>query len=123
LAWSRIKQLLGAVARQILGDIHGVAAAVVAPAGIALRVLVGQHRAQRSQHGPADIVLRRNQLDAAALAPVFGLDRLEDLVVLQAQLMARVGGSVPDRDSLDRGLVHQECHQECLLVFSSLRKS
>ena len=37
------EQLLGAVDRQLLGDVDEFAAAVVAPARIALGVLVGQH--------------------------------------------------------------------------------
>lgn len=45
-----------------------LAAAVITPAGIALGVFVGQHRALRLQHGAADDVLRRNKLDLIALA-------------------------------------------------------
>ena len=44
------EQLLGAVDRQLLGDVDLLAAAVVAAAGVALGVLVGQHRADRVEH-------------------------------------------------------------------------
>ena len=45
-----VEQLLGAVDGQLLGHVDVLAAAVVAPAGIALGVFVGQHRALRLQH-------------------------------------------------------------------------
>ena len=57
------EELLGAVDGQRLGDVDELAAAVVALAGVALGVLVGQHRAGRLQHGLADEVLRGDQLE------------------------------------------------------------
>ena len=45
-----------------------LAAAVVAPARIALGVLVGEHRADRLEHRRAGDVLARDQLDPLALA-------------------------------------------------------
>jgi hypothetical protein len=44
-----------------------LATPVVALAGIALGVLVGEHRALRLQHPGAGIVLGRNQLDVVLL--------------------------------------------------------
>ena len=44
------EQLLGALDRQRLGDVDELAAAVVAPARIALGIFVGQHRALRLEH-------------------------------------------------------------------------
>ena len=44
------EQLLGAVDRQLLGDVDVLAAAVVALAGIPLGVLVGEHRALALEH-------------------------------------------------------------------------
>ena len=49
-----------------LGDVDILAAAIVAPARIALGILVGQHRALRLEHGPADDVLAGDQLDLVA---------------------------------------------------------
>ena len=65
------EQALGALDGEVLGDVHELAAAVVAPARIALGVLVGQHRALRLQHGAGDDVLRGDQLDLVLLAAEF----------------------------------------------------
>ena len=69
------EQLLGAVDRQLLGDVDILAAAVVAPARVALGVFVGQHRALRLQHRGGDDVLAGDQLDAVLLADQFGAER------------------------------------------------
>ena len=52
-----------ALDREPLGDIDILAAAVVAPAGVALGVFVGEHRALGLQHSAAHDVLGRDQLD------------------------------------------------------------
>src|SRR4029077_20402470 len=65
----------------LLGDVHELAAAVVALARIALRVLVGHHRADRLQHRLGDEVLRRDQLEVAGLPLGLRADRLGDLGV------------------------------------------
>ena len=57
-----------ALDRQPLGDIDELAAAVIALARQAFGIFVGQHRALRLEHGAADDVLRRDQLDLVALA-------------------------------------------------------
>jgi hypothetical protein len=62
------EQRLGALDRQLLGDVDELAAAVVAAAGIALGIFVGQDRALRLQHGAGDDVLGGDQLDLVALA-------------------------------------------------------
>ncbi len=74
-----VEQLLGAVDRQLLGDVDEFAAAVIAPAGIALGVFVGEHRALRLEHRARDDVLRGDQLDLFALALEFLVDRRGDL--------------------------------------------
>jgi len=53
---------------QGFGDIDVLAAAIVAPARQALGVLVGEHGALGLEHGAADDVFRRDQLDLVALA-------------------------------------------------------
>ena len=52
---------------QALDDVDELAAAVVAAAGIALGVLVGQHRALGGQDGGAGVVLRGDHLQAVLL--------------------------------------------------------
>jgi hypothetical protein len=74
LAKLQIEQLAGAVDRQLLGLVDLLAAAVVAPAGIALGILVGQHRARRLEHGARDDVLRGDQLDLLLLAMQLALE-------------------------------------------------
>ncbi len=63
-----VEQLAGAIDRQLLGLVDFLAAAVVAPAGIALGIFVGEHRARSLEHGARDDVLRGDQLDLLALA-------------------------------------------------------
>jgi len=72
----RPKQLLGAVDRQLLGQVHKLAPPVVALARIAFRILVRQHRALRLQHPRAGIVLRGDQLDVIFLASPLAGHRL-----------------------------------------------
>ncbi|MNC90572.1 hypothetical protein D3C83_66850 [compost metagenome] len=57
-----------------LGDVDVLAAAVVAPPGIAFGVLVGELAALRDQHRAAHVVLRGDQLDMLLLALVFAAD-------------------------------------------------
>ena len=76
------EQLLDALDREALGDVDVFAAAVVALAGIAFGVLVGQHRALRLEHARARVVFRRDQLDVIFLAAALGGDRLGQLVVV-----------------------------------------
>ena len=56
------EQLLRAGDRQRFGDVHELAAAVVALARVAFGVLVRHHRAGRFHHGQADEVLGGDQL-------------------------------------------------------------
>ena len=51
LAKLALEQLLGALDGQLLGLVDVLAAAVVAVAGIAFGVLVGEHAAGRLEHG------------------------------------------------------------------------
>src|SRR5208337_5091328 len=56
---------------QVFGDIDELAAAVIAPARIALRIFVGQNRSLRFEDGFRDDVLGSDQLDFMALAAEF----------------------------------------------------
>ena len=62
------EQLLRAVDRELLGDVDVLAAAVVAPARVALGVLVRQHAALALQHRLRHEVLGGDHLERALLA-------------------------------------------------------
>ena len=61
------EELLGALDRQPLDHVDELAAAVVAAAGVALGVLVGEHAARRFEHRAADEVLRGDELEPFVL--------------------------------------------------------
>jgi len=73
------EQLPGPGDGKLLCDVDEFAAAVVALAGIALGILVGELRPLSSEHRTARVVLRGDQLDVVFLAPVFLLDRRPQL--------------------------------------------
>ena len=62
------EELQRPVDRQLLGHVDLLAAAVIAAAGIALGVLVGEHGARRLQHGLGHEVLRGDHLQRRLLA-------------------------------------------------------
>src|SRR5437667_246174 len=68
------EQLLGALERNGLDHVDVLAAAVVALAGVALGVLVGELGTVRDQHGRADVVLGGDQLDVVVLPAVLEVD-------------------------------------------------
>ena len=70
----RPEELLGASDGQVLHDIGELAAAVVAAARVALRVLVREGGAERVEHGFGDEVLRGDHLELASLAQGFVAD-------------------------------------------------
>lgn len=74
-----IKQLLGPVDGEALDPADESAAAIIAPPGIAFRVLVGEHRNPRLQHRLRDDVLGRDQLDLLLLPAEFVMDRRGDI--------------------------------------------
>ena len=61
---------------QGLGDIDEFTAAVIAPSGVALSVLVGHDAALGLHDGVRDDVFRRDQFDLILLAPQFVVDGL-----------------------------------------------
>ena len=73
-----VEQLLGALDRERLDRVRRLAALIIAPAGIALGIFVGQHRALRLEHRARDDILRGDQLDLGLLAVELGGDRLGD---------------------------------------------
>ena len=68
------EELLRAVAGQVLDDVDELAAAVVAPAGIALGVFVGQHAADGLHHGGAGVVFAGDHFQAVGLPLDFAGD-------------------------------------------------
>ena len=64
----RAEKLLRAIDGELLGDVHEFAAAVIALAGIALGVLIREHRAHGFEHGFGDEIFRWDQFDAGGLA-------------------------------------------------------
>ncbi len=62
------EQFFGPVARQIFNDIDELAAAVIALAGVALGVLVGQDAASGFEHGFGSEIFARDQFQLRALA-------------------------------------------------------
>ena len=73
------EQLLGAVDRQLLGDVDLLATAVVTAAWVTLGVLVGQHRANRIEHRLRHEVLRGDHLQRALLAAKLSVQHRGDL--------------------------------------------
>lgn len=70
----RTEDLLYPVNCQLLGDIHVLAATVIALARVPFRVLVGELRSLGFHDRGAHIVLGRNQFDVIFLATIFCLD-------------------------------------------------
>ena len=78
----RIVELAEAVDGDLFDLVHHLAAAIVALAGITLRVLVGADGAHGGHDLVGDVVFRSDQLEAGGLAVFFFLDQIEDLEVL-----------------------------------------
>ncbi len=100
------KEFLGAVNRQLLGDINKFTAAIVALARITFGIFVGHDRPLGFQHGPRGDVFRGDQLDLMALATQFGTDRAEDFRIdFLERLIEEIGallahGRFPDLDRI-----------------------
>src|SRR5581483_9574601 len=77
----RAEEFLRALDRDGLDDVGRAAAAVVALAGIALGVLVREHRAHRREHGLRDVILGRDQLERVVLTLRLEADRISDFLV------------------------------------------
>ena len=62
------EESLGTVASQVLGNVNGLAATVVALARVALGIFVGEHRTLRLEHAARNKVFARDHLECVALA-------------------------------------------------------
>jgi len=85
----RAKEILSAIAGKVLYDVDMLAASVVAAVGIALRVLIGQHRALRLEHCARHKVLRGDHLQSLALAGDFSLDSTEYIRIKIAKVRGK----------------------------------
>ena len=74
-----VEKLARARDSELLGDVDELAAAVIALAGISLRVFVGHHRPLRLQDGARDNILQGDELNFVALATELEFDRAGDL--------------------------------------------
>jgi hypothetical protein len=95
-----VEKLFGAVDGQLLHHVHVFAAGIVAPARIAFRVFVGQHRSLGLEHGAGDDVLRSDQLDLILLPVQLAGDGLGDgrIGLAQAGLEEAAGRRLPWRN-------------------------
>ncbi len=87
------EQCLGAVDRELLGDVDPLAAAVVAAARVALGVLVREHRALALEHRAGHEVLRGDRLERALLALELAAQHVGDLGVHLAERAVEVIGA------------------------------
>ncbi len=90
------KQALHALDGQALDLVDRPAAAVVAPAGKSLGILVGERRADGLHHGGRDEVLGRDELDGVALALELVVHAGRDLGVFLPQVL-KVHAGLPPR--------------------------
>ena len=98
-----VEQLPRAGDGEALGHVDILAAAVVAPRGIALRVLVGEHRALGFQDRAGDDVLRGDQLDPLLLAVQLVLDAVREHVIGLRQGGAEECSGIGWSESVHRG--------------------
>ena len=89
-----VEQLLGAVDRDRLDDVRRRAALIIALAGIAFGIFVGEHRSLRIEDGAADDVLGGDQLDLILLAVELHGDRRGDVAVNGVREEAVVAGDL-----------------------------
>ena len=83
------EQPFGALDRQAFGDIDKGAAAVIAAAGIALGIFIGEQRTLRFEHRPRDDVLAGDQLDLRLFALALALDRRGQLRIGGGQVVGK----------------------------------
>jgi len=72
----------GSVDGELFDGVHVFAATVVAAAGIAFGVLVGEDGSGGLEDGGADVVFRGDKLDGVSLAGLFGAETFPDFRIL-----------------------------------------
>mmetsp|Transcript_28829 Transcript_28829/g.84506 ORF Transcript_28829/g.84506 Transcript_28829/m.84506 type:complete len:327 (+) Transcript_28829:985-1965(+) len=107
----KVERFERALAAHALCCVDPLVAAVVPRTGVALRVLVLHHRAQRLEHRARGVVLRRDEGEASALAALLLLNHVKDLGVegfeirvenARQLLLALHGGGQDSRSSAVR---------------------
>jgi len=83
------EELPHAVDGELLGHVDEFASAVIALAGIAFGVLVGELRALGGEYRRTDIVLGSDQLDVVFLALVLLLDRCKEVGIDPGEIALR----------------------------------
>ncbi len=86
------EQRLGPIAGDVLHHVDVLAAAVVAPAGQTLGVLVGEHAALGLQHRARHEVLRGDHLEGVALAAKLFAEQFGDVGIDVGQWRRHHGG-------------------------------
>ena len=79
------EQFPGSLDGQSLDRVGGRAALIIAAAGIALSIFVGEDRSLRFEDRLADDILGRDQFDLRLLAAKFGMDRIVDSRVVLSE--------------------------------------
>ena len=81
LTWVAVEKLLGAVAGEVFDNVDELAAAVVAFAGVAFGVFVGEGRGGGGHDGRGDVVFGGDKFEGGLLAAGFVGDGLPELGV------------------------------------------
>ena len=89
------KELFGSLACDILYDIHILAPAIVALAGKALCIFVGEYRSCRQKDSLGNDVFGCDQLDILTLTVQFQLTRIKDLFVIIDELIKKIHSCSP----------------------------
>ncbi len=116
------EQRLGALDGERLRLVDELAAAVVALAGVAFRVLVGQHRTLRPHDSLRSVVLRSDQFDMLFLATLLQFDRFGKVRVegLERAITVRSGNGLgSDHRGISPGSRGGE-RTRCYLQFTGL---
>ena len=108
------EQLLGAVDRQLLGDVDVLAAPVVALPRISLGVLVGQNRPLALEHRHRHEVLGGNHLECALLAGQLEREHFRDLRIdLTDGPVGEIGRQFDGHAVLDDTSGEANCRSTC----------
>ena len=102
------EKLFGTINRQALHHVHTLTSAVVAFRRITFSILIRQHAAGSAEHGFADEIFRRDQLDVGLLPAEFRQDGFTDQLVLLYQVLHRFRNVVHifPRITLNLALIH-----------------
>ena len=88
------EELLRPLACEVFDLVVKLAPAVVACAGVALGVLVGEAGAHRVHHARRDVILGGDEFERGLLAPCFGADDLRRLWIVRGESGEKGGGKV-----------------------------